>query len=163
MACMIPHLPQDVRWYVAKLKYDLETESYDSFLNDFDISILSHKVDIEQVLQDYHPRTTDIYNIKTTYKPTGLSTIFAYSIPRIGIVDDKQFKNMVIEYIHQTTKVFVKGEWKSTKDSSGVWYYSTTMKRGDVSAERHKQWQDITTEIQAIMMNKFERFIYLEG
>lgn len=150
--CIISH--------IAKMKYILEKTSSNSFYEDFDVEVLSKTQDVEN--NDYYKDIiTDIYNLEITFKPTGKSFRMTYPLLRLDHTNDEEtnFKNNIIEYIHQTTQMFVKGDWCCMKDSYETWYYSNKLKLGDISDVKYNSWAQLTNDLQSIMMNRFETFI----
>lgn len=169
MAYLLPILSKDVKHYIAEIKYKLETKSYNSFFEDFVIDIIRHQATISEDYQDeslsLFPIVSENYNIKITYKPTGLYVIKNFTLSRCSSTstfDNYTIKRLLINNIHRTVQNFKKGEWKSTNDSCGRWYYSTHLGMSITNDKIYQEWKKLTEELQSIMMNKFNRFIEIK-
>lgn len=71
MACLVPIIPYDLKCHIAKIKYNLETENYDTFFEDFTVDVVFHQDTMSEDEDGfYSPVVSDNYNLKITYKPT---------------------------------------------------------------------------------------------
>lgn len=166
MACLVPFLPYDVKWFIAELKYKIETENYDAFVEDFVVDIISHEEKMSDEEDDfYFPIVSEMYNLKVTYKPTGLYMIIPFVLTRCSntsTFDVHTIRKRVIKDIHKTTYNYKRGGWKRTKDANGTWYYSEKLRIGNVLDETYQEWEKLIQQLQCVMMNRFERFIEVE-
>lgn len=166
MACLLPIIPYDLKWSIAKMKYDLETKSYAAFFEDFIVEVIGYQEDMaeyEEIL--YSPIVSDIYNLRITYKPTGSFIVKRFVLKRCASTlpfDKNTIKKFSIKDIHYTTRRFVKGEWKCITDSYGSWYYSNKFNCGVVLEETYQEWKVLTKDLQSVMMNRFDRFIEVD-
>lgn len=166
MACLIPILPYDIKWFIAEVKYKIETKNYDAFFEDFVVDVISHKEKICDEEEDlYVSIVSEIYNLKVTYKPTGLYLIIPFALRRCSNTssfDKHTIKKLVLKDIHKKTYNYKRGEWKHTKDKTGTWYYSKNLGLGDVEEDKYQELKRLTQQLECVMMNRFERFIEVE-
>lgn len=159
MTSFLP-FPKDINMYIEHLKYKKETESFSAFLDDFVVREI--RCDIEEVEQGKYndPIVRYKYIFHVTYKHTNMSfeTIFK-SIYRI---DDtiKPTKHFILEYIQHTIRNYHDGDWKRKQDYSGVWYYSSVFRMGDVPEKTFQHWKKQALDLQRIMgKDRFELFV----
>lgn len=163
MACLIPALPGDVKCIIAEQKFKMETQSYAAFCEDFVVDVLSYEEELGKDIENFYaPINTDKYNLKITYKPTGLSfqktMVVKSSYPSLRLTPIF-IKEFAIQEIRSIARDVVKGEWQRNEDKYGCWYHCGKLQYNVIHGNKYEQWQKQTMDLQRVMMNRFDKFI----
>lgn len=154
--------PLDIWNIISRLKFNIETATYDAFLEDIEIDIL-HTEEYDnrserEIANDLMPQWMLLCTIKMTYKPRNKHILCNYTVYKC-LGEPLPNKYIIVNTFAEKIGYFTKGHWKRTDNNTGD-YYHTDCKAAPISLTRYTSWKKQVDDMKSLLGTKrFAKFV----
>lgn len=131
---------------------------YQAFIDDFDIEFYEPEIAEYYDRKQYTTTKYAKYPIKLTYKPNNKYLTFTFN----SYVYNHKFKltkDIIIDELKRNAKLVSVGEWKRNVDSTGVWYYNVSLRKGDVTKTDLALWNEHNNILKTLLDTSYDKFM----
>jgi hypothetical protein len=155
--------PLDIWNVICRHKFNIETATYDAFLEDIEIDILHTKEydnrSEREIAYDLIPQWRVLYTIKMTYKPRNKHILCKYTTDKLT-GQPLPDKYVIVRHFAGKIGYFTKGHWKRTDNNTGDYdYYHTDGRAGCISVALYTSWRKQVDYMKSLLGTKrFAKF-----
>lgn len=159
-------LPVELQETIYAYKFHLETKDLQSFVDDFDVSILSTKKTKEN-----NNKLNNILHYQSQvhlmYKPTRKCMLLPYGYVIVNSNFKKPSTREIIYNMCYNAYYLRYGLWTCVKNMNGEWdtdcsyrnYENNSNEHGHMSLKRFVYWKNMVRKIEIMLGDRFHKFI----